>query len=79
MDNPLVIRHDKNILHKWAGKWFGANRGTHWTIAGSVAVIILGGYVIYNNRDSNPANGSAIPTAERTPVPTVSTPLTLEK
>ena len=36
MAEPSVIHHDKNMLHKW----FGPNRGTHWTIAGSVAVIM---------------------------------------
>jgi hypothetical protein len=34
-------------------KWLGPNPGTHWTIAGSVAVIMLGGYFIYSsNRDT---------------------------
>ena len=36
MPGRSVIQHDKNILYKW----FGPNRGTHWTIAGSVAVIM---------------------------------------
>jgi hypothetical protein len=42
-----VIRHNKNMLNKW----FGTNRGTHWTVAGSIAVIIIGSYLIYNGRE----------------------------
>jgi hypothetical protein len=33
---------------------FGTNRGTHWTVAGAVAVIILGSYLIYSNHGSSP-------------------------
>jgi hypothetical protein len=49
-----VIHDDKNMLHKRPGNSFGTNRGTHWTVAGSVTVIILGGYFIYSSRGSNP-------------------------
>jgi hypothetical protein len=62
-------RYDKNKLRKWFNKWFGTNRGTHWTIAGSVAVIIFGSYLVYNGRNSNPATIIIIPAAERTPGP----------
>jgi hypothetical protein len=31
-----------SVLHKW----LGPNGGTHWTVAGSVAVIVVGGYLI---------------------------------
>jgi hypothetical protein len=54
----------------------GTNRGTHWTIAGSVAVIILGSYLIYTGRDGGPA---AAPAAACIPAPMTSGPLTLEK
>jgi hypothetical protein len=43
MTGPLVIQHPKSMLHKW----LGGNRGTHWTVAGIVAVIVLGSYLIY--------------------------------
>lgn len=33
---------------------FGTNRGTHWTVAGAVAAIILGSYLIYSNHGSSP-------------------------
>jgi hypothetical protein len=57
-------RHDRNKLRKWFYKWFGTNRGTHWTIAGSVAVIIFGSYLVYNSHNSNPATIITIPAAE---------------
>ncbi len=79
MSGPSVIHHDKNMAHKWSGKWFGTNRGTHWTIAGSVVVIILGGYLIYSNRDGNPATATTTPAADQTPVPMAPAPLTSEK
>jgi hypothetical protein len=80
MTSSPVIQHDKNNrkLHKWSGRWFGANRGTHWTIAGSVAVIILGGYVIYNNRNSGPMTATTTAT-EPTSAPTAPAPLRSEK
>jgi hypothetical protein len=65
MSAPSVIQHDKNMLHKW----FGTNRGTHWSIAGSIAVIIFSGYLIYNNRDRNPATATTIPAVAQTPAP----------
>ena len=65
MSARLAIRHDRSNLRKWLHKWFGTNRGTHWTIAGSVAVIILGSYLVYNSRDGNPA--TAVPAAMRAP------------
>jgi hypothetical protein len=60
-------RYYKNRLQKWCHKWFGTNRGTHWTIAGSVAVIIFGGYLVYNGRNSNPATIIIIPAADWPP------------
>ena len=65
MKGPSVIHHDKSMLHKW----FGPNRGTHWTIAGSVAVIMLGSYLVYSYRDISPTAATNISAAERTPVP----------
>lgn len=69
MIDPSVLRHNKNKLRNWFHKWFGTNRGTHWTIAGSIAVIIFGSYLIYNSRESNLTTTASIPAAERTPVP----------
>ena len=68
MNSAPVIHNDKNMLHKRPGESFGTNRGTHWTVAGSVAVIILGGYFIYSSRDSNPTIAAATPAVEQTPV-----------
>jgi hypothetical protein len=68
-----------NVSYKWLHKWFGTNRGTHWSIAGSVAVIIFGSYLIYNHRDSNPAKAATAPTAQQTPAPMTPGPLTLTK
>jgi hypothetical protein len=65
MSAPSVIQRDKTMLHKW----FGTKRGTHWRIAGSVAVIIFSGYLIYNNRGSNPTTVTTTPATEQTPAP----------
>jgi hypothetical protein len=65
MNNPSVIH-----------KLFGTNRGTYWIIAGSVVVIVLGGYLVYNSRDGNPTTAAA---AEHTLARTAPAPLTLEK
>jgi hypothetical protein len=70
-----VQRYDKNKLRKW----FGTNRGTHWTIAGSVAVIIFGSYLVYNSRNSNPATIIIVPVAERTPSPMTPGPFPLKR
>jgi hypothetical protein len=78
-ERPPVIRHNKKMLRKWLHKWFGANRGTHWTIAGSVAVIILGIYLIYNIRDGNLTTATTIAATGRAPAPMTPGPLTLEK
>jgi hypothetical protein len=58
-------RYDKNKMRKLFHKWFATNRGTHWTIAGSVAVIIFGSYLVYNGRNSNPTTIIFIPATER--------------
>ena len=42
MTGPVDIQHDKSMLHKW----LGGNRGTHWTVAGIVAAIVLGSYFV---------------------------------
>jgi hypothetical protein len=56
---------------------FGTNRGTHWTIAGSVAVIILGSYLVYTSHDSSPT--TTMGKAAGTPAPTSPGPSTLKK
>jgi len=75
MSARSAIRHEENTFYKW----FGANRGTHWSIAGSLAVIIFGGYLIYNYRDNNCTTATTIPATEGTPAPMTPEPLTLKK
>jgi hypothetical protein len=77
MSARSAIRHDRSKLGKWLHKWFGTNRGTHWTIAGAVAVIILGSYLVYNGRDGNPA--TTIAAAGRAPAPMTPGPLTVKR
>jgi hypothetical protein len=60
MSAPSAIQHRKKMLRRW----FGANRGTHWIVAGSVAVVIFGSYLVYNNRDRPPATAAIIPAAD---------------
>jgi hypothetical protein len=48
MTRRLINRQKKTMLRNWLTKWFGSNRGTHWSVAGSVAVIVLGTYLIYS-------------------------------
>lgn len=79
MSASSVLRRDRNKLRKWLHKWFGTNRGTHWTIAGSVAVIIFSSYLIYNSRDGNPTTAATIGVTGPTPVPTAPALLTLGK
>jgi hypothetical protein len=67
-----VLQRDRNKLHKW----FGTNRGTHWTIAASV-IIFSSYYLIYNSRDGNPTPTN--PAAERAPAPTAPGPFTLKR
>jgi len=75
-----AVQHDKNIVRKWFQKWFGTNRGTHWSVAGSVAVIIFASYLIYNSRDSNLTTTTISPAAERNPAPMMTPgPFTLKK
>ena len=64
-----VNRHHKSKLHKW----LGPNGGTHWAIAGSVAVIMLGGYLIYSGIDNNRTTTTSIFAIERTPAPVAPT------
>lgn len=77
MADHSATQHDKSTLHKW----FGPNRSTHWTIAGSVAVILLGGYLVYSNREGTPAPAPAAPlsAAAPTPAPMAPVPLTSGK
>jgi hypothetical protein len=45
-----VVRRETKSSRRWLQKWFGSNRGTHWNVAGAVAVIILASYLVYNGR-----------------------------
>jgi hypothetical protein len=69
MSAPSATRRDRNALGKRLRKWFGANRGTHWSVAGSIAVIIFGVYLIYNNHDSNLKTVPSNPAVAGTPTP----------
>jgi len=73
MTEPSVIPSNKSMLRKW----FGPNRSTHWTIAGSVAVIMLGSYLVYSNRDGVTAITISAP--GQTPPPATPAPLASEK
>jgi hypothetical protein len=79
MTATSAFRHDKKILRKWLHKWFGANRGTHWSVAGAVAVLIFASYLIYNNRDSGPTTATTIAAAGPAAAPMAFRPLTSKK
>ena len=66
MADPSAIRHNRSWLHRW----FGPNRDTHWSVAGAVAVILLGSYLVYSNQTTAPPNA----TAEQTPAPIAPAP-----
>lgn len=70
---PVTPRDPK----KQIDKWFVTTQGTHWMVAGSVAVIILGSYLIYSMRNNNPTNATT--TSAVHVVPTAAMPLALEK
>ena len=58
-----------NQLHhvtpkKRTDKWFVTTRGTHWTVAGSVTVIILGSYLIYSSHDISSTIAATTPAVE---------------
>jgi hypothetical protein len=65
-----IIQHNKSRLQKW----FGPNRNTHWVVAGSVAVILLGSYVVYSNRERGSAVVIAVPAATQAPDTTAPAP-----
>jgi hypothetical protein len=79
MTATSAFRHDKKKLRKCLHKWFGANRGTHWSVAGAVAVLIFASYLIYNNRDGGPATATTIAAAGQVAAPTTPRPLTSKK
>jgi hypothetical protein len=71
MSGPSTIGHDKSWLHKW----LGPHQGTHWAVAGAVAVILLGSYLVYsNNSDSNRTAATAISAADQTATPLAPAP-----
>jgi hypothetical protein len=74
MTDPSVIRYGTNKFQKWLYKWFGSNRGTHWTVAGCIAVIILGSYLIANMGNGQPT--TTISAGERAPTPMIPGPFT---
>lgn len=75
MSAPSNIQHDKSKSHKW----LGTNRGTHWTVAGMVAVIIFGSYFIYSIRNNSATTTATAPAATRTPAVVTTRPLTLKE
>jgi hypothetical protein len=70
---PVTPRNSKKRIDKW----FVTTQGTHWMVAGSVTVIILGSYLIYSMRNTNPTNATT--TSAVHVVPTAAMPLALEK
>jgi hypothetical protein len=60
MSSRLIIRQKRKSRAFWLQKLFGSNRGTHWSIAGSVAVIVLGTYLIYSGHNGNLTTATAI-------------------
>jgi hypothetical protein len=76
MGEPSTIGHDKSWLHKW----LGPNQTTHWAVAGAVAVILLGSYLVYsNNSDSNRTANTPISAAEQPAAPMAPAPLDLQR
>jgi hypothetical protein len=73
----MTAHHAQGHRDGMLRRWFGPNRNTHWTIAGSVAVIMIGAYLVYSNHDSTPA-GTPISAAEATPPATGPAPLKSE-
>jgi len=65
MAGHLTIRRDQKIFRSRLHKWFGTKHGTHWSVAGSVAIVIFGSYLIYNGREDKPSPAAAMPGAER--------------
>jgi hypothetical protein len=70
---PVTPRDPKKRLDKW----FVTTHGTHWGVAGSVTVIILGCYLIYSTRNINPTIATTTPAIHAAPTPSI--PLALEK
>jgi hypothetical protein len=68
---PVTPRDSKKRIDKW----FVTTQGTHWMAAGSVTVIILGSYLIYSMRNTNPTTTTSAVHV----VPTPAMPLALEK
>jgi hypothetical protein len=59
------MRRDQKIFRTRLRNWFGTKQGTHWSVAGSVAIVIFGGYLIYNGREGKPSPAAAMPGSER--------------
>jgi hypothetical protein len=78
MRDDMTAHRPNGQRNSMLRKWFGPNRNTHWTIAGSVAVIMLGSYLVYSNRDSNPT-GVPIYAIAGSPPPMSPAPLKSEK
>jgi hypothetical protein len=60
-DHPTFA--DKSALHRF----FGPNRNTHWIIAGSVMVVILGGYLVYSFDADKPTVVVTVPATVQAP------------
>jgi hypothetical protein len=69
MNSREFIRHDKRVTPRR----FGTNRGSHWKVAGAVAAVILGGYVVYSSHNTDPTMSAVVPADA--PVPTARAPL----
>ena len=62
-DHPTL--EDKSALHRF----FGPDRNTHWVIAGSIMVLMLGGYLVYSFDASKPTIVVTIPAPVQNPAP----------
>jgi hypothetical protein len=70
---PVTPRDPKKRIDKW----FVTTHGTHWSVAASVTVVILGSYLIYSIRNINSTIATTTPAVHM--APTRSMPLVLEK
>jgi hypothetical protein len=62
-----------------AYQFFQLDRNSHWIIAGAVAVIMLGGYLIYSFDANKPTVVVTIPATAPDPAIAVPTPLPADK
>jgi hypothetical protein len=62
-DHPTF--EGKSALHRL----FGPDRNSHWIIAGSIMVVMLGGYLVYSFDANKPTIVVTIPATVQNPAP----------